>query len=511
MLNTFADTFELSPECDNYLRSAVPADVTYEVLRVFTETDDLYRIEDRSSVVIATARRLMGECALFTTERISGIVLDRCRTWAEIQAVIDGSSVVQAMHLADDFCDHFDLRDLAEKELKFAIPVDSMIRLIHELFTNRTLVGALSREFVIVSNCRRIRHARGIDPDKDMVMGFVPVDRSSLVEFSKPGGPSSTSLPIFDSSHESFPLNMKSVWAHSGPELVFVLPLCEVERIVNRWLARHSIGGDKHKFLTVYPFDCVLRALRAAPSSATLAQQLIDESLRTKDRFKFCSLQKLRNQIDAVVAENNLSEHIRSCLISKISLTYAYLIVFSQVSSRDCKILSKGANRISLTAMRKLMNESVKQTCMDDDDDDESDSDSIHETSNQGKSWTQKEWDDWDKRKRNTWTKSKWTQNNSHSYRKPYRKALSHQGDTHDMPSSPKIQDAMSTRSASAESMLFGASPNGDCLPENGSYPVTPSTNVSRSMDGRIDQLTDKLVSTAPIVVIENRLDFIDI
>ena len=355
MLDTFADTLNLTERCDEYLRTSIPAELAYEILKIFTESDDeLENVDDPTSIVTATAIRLFSGKQLACEGRISRLVLNRSSSREEIEGLIRLASVVQVMQLVDDFCDKFGIQTLGEKELKFALPMDSVVMLIYDLSCDTALRDSVAKEFIIVSRCRRIRLQRGIDIASDPVMSLVPVDRTALTVTGR-----ATPSPVANTvtTHrfqEAFPLNMKSVLKHSGPDIVLVLSLSAVEGVVYRWLNANA-SGDRNQFMNQFPFDSVVRAIKASPTCASHATWLVKQSCKTKNRFRYPSIGELKKKIEKVVHDHSLSREISETLHSRLSITYSYMIVFGKINRKDSIPLHKGGSQITLNAMRKLM------------------------------------------------------------------------------------------------------------------------------------------------------------
>jgi hypothetical protein len=183
-------------------------------------------------------------------------------------------------------------------------------------------------------------------------MSMVPVDRTGSGTKLLPED--SVTDPHSEAFSDTFPLHMKSVMKKSGPELAFVLPLVSVEGIIARWL-RQFPKVRLNRFQKELPFDCVLRAIRAHPNSLQRAEWLIHESLKTKGRFKFFSIAKLREKLEHVVNHFLLGDEVRNALESRMSITYCHLIVFNQIDRQESRALAKGGKWITMGRLKPYL------------------------------------------------------------------------------------------------------------------------------------------------------------
>lgn len=352
LLDHLAETLELAAETDNFLRRTVPASVAFQVFTAYTEEGAVAHISDWNEAVVNAANRLM-PAGLETDPDWPRTVLSRSRSWQ----TAEHATVVQAMQLVDAFCDRFSVGTVGEKDLKFGIPVDAMIAIVAELAFDSGFTDSAHKDLMILGRCRKVRHLRGIDLTKDTFMSMVPVDRTSGGSSTRDDSPTPCSeimAEIRQPFTDTFPLHMKSVLKHSGPEVAFVLPLRAIEGILSRWIAQFP-KVKVNRFQKELPFDCVVRAIRAYPNSLQKAEWLIHESLKTKGRFKFSSIGKVRERLENVVKQHSLGDDVRNALESEISVTYCHLIVSTQIDRRDSRALAKGGKWITVGRLKPLM------------------------------------------------------------------------------------------------------------------------------------------------------------
>jgi hypothetical protein len=365
MIDSFAESFELDEKCDMQLRAGLPFQVAYEILRTFSEGDALEIVNDQSSGIYSTVDRLAARHSLFCSDGVSDAVLNKNISNDILRKIMDSTSVVQAMQLVDEFCDRFGINTFGERELKFAMPIDSVFKLIHEMCKNSNFKDHVSRDIAVVSKCRSYRLHQGIDLSRNTFTNLIAVNRSGLVEtlrnpvVSKPTHDRTSTSSTLDSPSnihrfsDSFNLHQKTVLKHSGPALVIALSLDGLENVVHKWL-RTNKQAHPDQFLNVYPFDCVARAIKASPTSVSHALWLIRESMKTRGRFQFSSINILRDKLLQVCDKNAVPGCVRDAMISKMSITYAHMIVFKQLKKGDSKNLDLGES-ITLNSLRHLL------------------------------------------------------------------------------------------------------------------------------------------------------------
>ena len=382
MLDTFADNLNLSEDCDSLLRGGISAFSAYALLKQFTGSEQVEReletAPDKSALVTEIIAQITrGQRPVVSDEKLSNLVLNTQVSRGKIAGITRTCSVVQAMQLVDEFCDKFGIQTIGEKELKFALPLDSMLPLIHSLASDdRGFRDHACKEFLIVSKCRRIRLERKINSSTDPIMSIVPVNRKELFDSVPTASTPSTEAsstpcaspePRFE---ESFPLHMRSVLKHSGPEVVMALSLTGIEGLINRWV-RANLPPRPQQFLKSFPFDCVVRAIKASPGSVFHAVELIEESLKTKGRYHFNSISVLKKKVLEVAQENELPSEVRETLLSRISCSYAHMIVFKQIRRKDSIPLNTGGKQITLKTMRFLLKRNVVEYSSDEEASDE--------------------------------------------------------------------------------------------------------------------------------------------
>jgi hypothetical protein len=333
MLDEFKQLFGVTDECIHLLSSCVPLPLTSELLERFADDED--DVSDETVTTTAQVRMVIDDLSLIEGSlwaQLSG---------SDVDTLVASSSVVQCMQLVNDFCDAFGVGAVGEKELKFGIPADAMIRAVYELARDVNFKqGQMSRDFFIVSRCRRIRHERKIDLNTNTMMSLVPIDRTSVLE--SPVVPSFTPPPLelqpFPPSYTpvTFQLHKKSVLRHSGPSLVFALSFFALEKIVKDWVDVNRL--DYGKWIHESPFDCVVRALRAAEGNPNTAEKFLCENIATDNRYRFRSFGDVRDRIEA----QPLPANVNDVLTNKISATYCYLVVYNQIDKRDNKWLAEG-------------------------------------------------------------------------------------------------------------------------------------------------------------------------
>ncbi len=371
MLNQFADRFELSPDTDNYLRSFVPASVAFGVVsKLISPTDSWHQGQDDvNALVTSTARGLCSGPAPVEGLSLASVIFTRGSKSSYIEKLCLTSSAVQAMQLVDDFCSKFSVEVAGEKELKFGIPLNSMILLVSELIFDHSFLSCPRREIYLAGRARRIRHELGIDSQTDPILSLVPVNRSDLAGDSVSSTPSApveafrVMTPV--SFQPNFPLYMKSVLKHTGPPLVLALSVSEIESVIIRWQKQFP-RQNATCYLDKFPIDCVLRGIRAFPTSIKQVDWFIRESMKAKGRLKLSSVSVLTNKIIDVYEEHHLSDATRDKLLNTISATYAHLIINRLVDKKDSRALSKGGKWISCG--RLLMFETHKREIVTDED-----------------------------------------------------------------------------------------------------------------------------------------------
>ena len=372
MLNQFADRFELSSDTDNYLRSCVPASAAFAAVSELINPVNSWHNgqSDYNAIVTSTARGLCSGQSPVEGLILSSVIFSRGTKASHIENLCRTSSTVQAMQLVDDFCAKYSIEVTGEKELKFGIPLDSMILLISEIVFDHGFLSCPRREIYLSGRARRIRHELGLDALTDPILSLVPVNRSDLTGDSVSSTPSN-SVDVFRAAcpvpfQPSFPLYMKSVLKHSGPALILALSVSEIESIITRWQKQFP-HTDVTCYLGKFPMDCVLRGIRAFPTSIKQVDWFIRESIKAKGRFKLSSVCVLKKRIIDVYEENHLSDDTREKLLHTISATYAHLIINKLIDKKDSRALSKGGKWIS--SGRLLMFETHKKEMVGDQDD----------------------------------------------------------------------------------------------------------------------------------------------
>jgi len=339
-LDEIAESLNLTAECDNLLRSAIPARYASVFVRQLKEGgfQDAPPNNDWNEYISTSVND-----ANMTVESSSESLLTVYVKNNHLNADVASScSVVQVMELIDDFSSRCGLSRIGDQELKFGVPLDHLCGLMAGLLEDPGFLACEKRDFFVVSKCKSIRHKIGFRDNK--LLSIAKLNRST---HSTPSLPDEDSVIEQYRFTETFPLYHKSILKNSGPEVVIALSLTAIEGIIARW-SRQFNTADHAKFIETYPFDCVVRAIRAHPNSLRQARELIAESLKTPRRFKCCSGAVLKEVIATAVRDNGLSEEVHHLLSSEISATYAYLIVFKQINKTDSRALSKGGKWITV-------------------------------------------------------------------------------------------------------------------------------------------------------------------
>jgi hypothetical protein len=341
-LDQIAASLELTRDCDDALRSLIPAETASRIVRMIC--DESFDMEP-----------LNGDWTKFFLASISedrGKIISVSNLLSELVVNNDSNigsccSVVQVMELIDEFSSRCGLGRLGDQELKFGVPTDRLGGLLSELMTDRNFHSCNERDVYVITRCKRIRHILNIDLSREPLLNVIRLNRSRHEPCI-----ATPSVEQYRSNFSaSFQLYNQSVLNHSGPALVIALPLLAIERILGEWIAQFS-NVKLSKYTNSYPFDCVVRGIRAHPNSASDADHLIQESVKARGRFKFSSLKALRERITQVVAEHQLPPEVENYLLSDVSATYAYLIVFQQIDKRDSRALSKGGKWITIGRLK---------------------------------------------------------------------------------------------------------------------------------------------------------------
>ncbi len=247
--------------------------------------------------------------------------------------LISEMTAIQCIVVADEFCDKFSISSIGEKFLKFSIPADLMVHCIHSLIYSKGIANYKDRDFIVISACHRIRAERGL---------------TSRVQI--PSALPSQRLTSDVASDESFPLHYKSKLKYSGPEWIIAISLSECEAALGRWLVRNP-SADGEKFFSIYPFDAVVRALKAAPHSVANAEWLIQQVLATRGRYRYTTVSGLRERIDERVSNGECSELLKN----KLSMSYSYLIVSDKISHRDDPVLAQGPSAVTVDSLQRYI------------------------------------------------------------------------------------------------------------------------------------------------------------
>ena len=351
ILNQFAESLNLSADCDDYLRSDVPVDAAFEIITEVTHCVGSHPPADWNEYIMSSfSNDRQEKRSLYAGGTLSGMLLTRNYTPESVSEAAIRSSIVQILQLIDEFCNMFGVNSLGEKELKYAVPCDAAVHLLACLAFDPSFARCERKDWIIVGRCRRIRHERKIDVARDPWASLIPVNRTLSLNSDLHSKSSRMDIEA-QSFSETFPLHADSVLKHSGPKLVLVLSLAAVNGLVTRWLQQYP-KVDSTRFWTEYPFDCLVRGIKGFPNSLEQAEWLIRESMKTKARFRSCSLDELSRKVDDVCSGNSLSSEIRNFLRQNMSITYCYLVVFKQIDKRDSKALSKAGKWISLGRLR---------------------------------------------------------------------------------------------------------------------------------------------------------------
>jgi hypothetical protein len=351
LLNQFADSLELSSETDNFVRSSIPAWCAYEIVREFTQRDNVWDSPSLGTAIESEAHRLLGGTNPVTGINLAEALASGAIRLTDLQGLAESSSTVQAMELADQFCLTFDVGVAGEKELKFGIPSDSMIQLVFDLHFDPGFKECARKDIYIATRARRIRHELRIDSMNDPLFNYVQVDRSKLT-VSTSSTPEALSIPARTPSLlPSFPLYVKSVLKHSGPELAIALSLCSITALVSQWLRKFP-SCDDTRYWKTYPLDVVLRGISAHPNSISQAGRFVQEALKGRQAFKYSSIDATKEQIMSVTEKHSLTDEVRDTLLGGISATYAHMVVFKQIDKRDSRALSKAGKWITIGRLK---------------------------------------------------------------------------------------------------------------------------------------------------------------